>query len=138
VTEAVIDSSVVFKWLVEEDERHLRQAQTLQHRYDEGALRVFAASHIWLELLNAGVSRYAHTPAAVTEFAQEILRLRFSVREPELGQTARWTAEGLSAYDAAWVAVAEATGLPLITDDDEIVAVAPDVALPLSSVEIRA
>jgi predicted nucleic acid-binding protein len=40
--------------------------------------------------------------------------------------------EGLAAYDAAYVAVAEQTGARLITDDREILRVAPDLSGPLA------
>ena len=45
---------------------------------------------------------------------------------------ARWAANGLTAYDAAYVAVAEHAGAQLITDDEQIVAIAPGVATALS------
>ena len=44
---------------------------------------------------------------------------------------AHWTANGLTAYDAAYVAVAEQTGLVLITDDRDIPKHAPEIALAL-------
>jgi predicted nucleic acid-binding protein len=52
--------------------------------------------------------------------------------EPELSRVAYWTARGLTAYDAAYVAVAEANKAPLVTDDDRIVAVADEVATALA------
>jgi predicted nucleic acid-binding protein len=44
---------------------------------------------------------------------------------------ARWAANGLTAYDAAYVVVAEQAGVKLITDDEQIVASAPTVAAAL-------
>jgi hypothetical protein len=54
--------------------------------------------------------------------------------EPDLGRVARWTARGLTAYDAAYVALTDAEALPLVTDDDEIVRVAPEVAFALEGI----
>jgi predicted nucleic acid-binding protein len=46
---------------------------------------------------------------------------------------ARWTGRGLTAYDAAYVAVAEAEAVRLVTDDDLIVNVAPEISIALTS-----
>ena len=54
--------------------------------------------------------------------------LSFDLVEPELTAAARWVAVGLTAYDAAYVAVAEAGALPLITNDRTILELAPGVA----------
>jgi len=55
--------------------------------------------------------------------------------EPELARVAYWTARGLTAYDAAYVAVAEADGTRLVTDDDLIVTVAGEIATALAKIE---
>jgi predicted nucleic acid-binding protein len=47
-------------------------------------------------------------------------------------RVAHWTAQGLTAYDGAYVAVAEATGTRLVTDDDLIVEIAKGIAQPLA------
>jgi predicted nucleic acid-binding protein len=54
---------------------------------------------------------------------------------PALRDVARWAAAGLSAYDAAYVAVAQTFGAELITADQQIIAAAPDHARPLADVE---
>jgi len=54
------------------------------------------------------------------------------VTEPDLAGVAHWTAHGLTACDAAYVAVAEAVGAPLVTDDDLIVDIAGEIAQPLA------
>ena len=51
--------------------------------------------------------------------------------EPELQPIASWVARGLTAYDAAYVALAEERGEPLVTDDQAIVAIAGDIAQQL-------
>ena len=48
--------------------------------------------------------------------------------EPDLARVARWSAPGLTAHDAAYVAVAEQTLVKLITYDDLIPAVVPEIA----------
>jgi predicted nucleic acid-binding protein len=46
-------------------------------------------------------------------------------------RAARWTARGLTAYDGAYIAVAEAIGTTLITDDDLVV----EIAQPLAEIQ---
>lgn len=58
--------------------------------------------------------------------------LGFDVVEPDLADVAGWTARGLTAYDAAYVAVAHAAGLPLVTDDRDILRVAEMLAVPVT------
>jgi predicted nucleic acid-binding protein len=47
-------------------------------------------------------------------------------------RVAHWTARGLTAYDGAYVAVAEEVGARLITDDGLIVEIAEEIAQPLA------
>jgi len=56
------------------------------------------------------------------------------LREPKLQNIAAWTARGLTAYDASYVALAEAEAIQLITDDQLILAVARDTAKALSEI----
>ena len=58
--------------------------------------------------------------------------LGLQIVEPELAVLANWVANGLTAYDAAYVAVAEQTGALLITDDRGILSVAADLTAPLA------
>jgi len=74
-----------------------------------------------------------HWPAAdLEQLAATVPALGFQLVEPELQAIARWTAQGLTAYDAAYVAVAELAGLVLITDDRGIQAQAPTIAVALA------
>ena len=51
--------------------------------------------------------------------------------EPELQLVASWVARGLTAYDAAYVALAEERDLALVTDDETIIELAPEISRPL-------
>jgi predicted nucleic acid-binding protein len=57
--------------------------------------------------------------------------LGFELIEPELSGVAYWAASGLTAYDATYVAIAEQTGTQLVSDDAEIVRMAPELAAAL-------
>ncbi len=70
---------------------------------------------------------------ALVSLAGALEDVGFELIEPSLEGVARWIAQGLTAYDAAYVAVAEARA-ELVTDDDRIVSLAPGIARPLAPV----
>lgn len=75
-----------------------------------------------------------HLPAeALDELARTLAKLDVELEDPDLRSIARWTAAGLSAYDATYVALAEARAVQLTTDDEQILAVAPAIASRLGA-----
>jgi len=54
----------------------------------------------------------------LVDLAVALEDLGFDAREPELTRVARWTAHGLTAYVAAYVALADGDGIRLIIDVD--------------------
>jgi predicted nucleic acid-binding protein len=131
VTEAVLDASVILKWFRGEGERNLAAARSLRAAFEAGELLVFAPPLLRLEIVNVAGRRWRWAEGALVELAGALDELGFELKEAELGRVARWTAHGLTAYDAAYVAVAEAETIPLVTDDDRIVEAAPRVAVTL-------
>lgn len=132
MTEAVLDASVVLKWFHSEGEENVEAARRLRERFEEGELRALAPALLWLEVLNVAARRWRWTQDQLGQLATSLPELGFELFEPELPDVARWSAHGLTAYDAAYVAVAEHTGVELITDDSEIVRVAPELAVALA------
>jgi predicted nucleic acid-binding protein len=137
VTEAVLHASVVLKWFRGEGERNLAAARSLRAAFEAGELVVLAPPLLRLEIVNVAGSRWRWGEAALVDLGAALDELGFELKEPELGCVAQWTARGLTAYDAAYVALAEAEAIRLITDDDLIVAVAPRVATALADVTER-
>jgi predicted nucleic acid-binding protein len=131
VNEAVLDASVVLKWFHSEGEGHVEVARQLRAQFEDGRLRVLAPRLLWLELLNVAARRWGWPQAQLEQLAVTLEQLGFEVLEPGLLNVAKWAANGLTAYDAAYVAVAEQAGAQLITDDEQIVATAPGVATAL-------
>lgn len=132
MSELVLDASVVLKWFRTEGERHVGQARSLRTAFETGELLVFAPSLLPLELINVAGRRWGWEEPALLELAAALGEVGIELREPELARVARWTAEGLTAYDAAYVAVAEAEAIRLVTDDERIVATAPAIAIALA------
>jgi predicted nucleic acid-binding protein len=128
MTEAVLDASVILKWLRSEGERHADAAVALKTAFEAGDLSVAAPTFLRLEILNVAGRRWRLPTDALRRIAAGLDDLRFNFVEPPLLRIAYWTSEGLTAYDAAYVAVAEAIGVPLITDDDRIPLIASGIA----------
>jgi len=132
LNEAVLDASVVLKWFHSEGEDHVEAARELRERFEAGELRVFAPPFLWLEILNVASRRWHWTATQLDQLAGALPQLGFELIEPELAGIARWAAAGLTAYDAAYVAIAEQAGARLVTDDSEIVRLAPRFAVALA------
>ena len=130
MNEAVLDASVVLKWSAG-DQRGSVEARRLRADSEAGRLFAVAPALLFLELLNAAGTRWRWNGDALQELAAGLEDLAFDVGEPGLPSVASWVARGLTAYDAAYVALAEERGLALMTDDVKILELAPDIGRPL-------
>jgi predicted nucleic acid-binding protein len=131
LTDVVLDASVVMKWFRSEGERHVDNARSLRAAFEAGQLVILAPPLLRLEIVNVAGRRWQWAENALVELAVALDELGLEFKEPDLARVAFWTARGLTAYDAAYVALAETTPTRLITDDDSIVNVASDVATAL-------
>ena len=75
----------------------------------------------------------ALVPPALTDLASQLEQAAFELQEPDLPARAKWVGRGPTAY-AAYVALAEALGVPLVTDDDLIIEIARGIAAPLGQI----
>jgi predicted nucleic acid-binding protein len=130
--DVVLDASVVLKWFRAHGERHVEPARSLRRKFEAGELIVFAPPLLRLEIVNVAGRRWRWGEHALFELAGALDELGLELIEPELARVAQWTARGLTAYDAAYVAVAEAYNTRLVTDDDFVVGVAGEVASALA------
>lgn len=129
--EVVLDASVVLKWFHSEGEEHLQAARDLRSQFEAGELQVFAPPLLWLEVINVAARRWRWGLPQLEQLAALLPELGFVVAEPELHRVARWCAIGLTAYDAAYVALAEQAAIELITADRELSRVAAPITTPL-------
>lgn len=130
MSEAVLDASVVLKWFATE-QRGSSEARELRREYESGRLCVVAPALLFLELLDVAGRRWKWNRDALLELAADLEALSFEVGEPESQSVASWVAAGLTAYDAAYVALAEERQLSLVTDDRTILDLAPEICRPL-------
>lgn len=84
----------------------------------------------YLEILNVAARRWRWDGSSLLGLSAELERLDFEVADPPLAAIARWAGEGLTAYDACYVALAEIRGVPLVTNDQTVISLAPDIAQP--------
>ncbi len=133
--EVVLDASVVLRWFRTDGERHLEPARSLRATFEAGQLAVAAPPLLRLEIVNVAGRRWKWGEDALVELAAALDELGFEFENPELARVASWTARGLTAYDAAYVALAEARMTPLVTDDDLIVSLASEVATALADTQ---
>lgn len=132
MTDVVLDASVVAKWFRSTNERRVVEALALRTAFGSGEIEVIAPSLLPLELINIAGRKWHWARAQLEALAHEIEELGFEFVEPDLRSVARLTAAGLTAYDAAYVAIADDHELQLVTDDERLVAVVPHVAVALA------
>jgi predicted nucleic acid-binding protein len=129
--ELVVDASVLGKWIRTEGEAKLRAARQLRARFAQGAVTLVVPPLLYLELLNAAARRWKWSPARVARLASRLRALGLVVDEPPPVRVAHWTNQGLTAYDACYVALAEHRRCVLVTEDTQILATGGALVRPL-------
>lgn len=129
--DVVLDASVLLKWFHSQGERNVEQARAIRQQFEDGELHVLAPPLLWLETINVAARHWKWTAARLDRLAATLPKLGFQLLIADLADIGRWAAAGLTAYDAAYVAVAEKAGATLVTDDEQIVHVAPALACAL-------
>lgn len=132
MTVVVVDASIALRWLGPATGAGADGAQALLEEYESGRLSLIVPSLLFVELLNVAGRQWRWAEAALSELATRLEGMFTEVIDPGLSRVALWTARGLTAYDATYVALAEERGVQLITDDRQILAVAEGIAQPTS------
>ncbi len=133
MTEVVLDASVIIKWWRTEGEDGVEEARALRASFEAGELTVVAPPLLYIEVVNAFGRRWAWPEEDLVELADALVTTGFVIVQPNHRSVARWTARGLTAYDAAYVAVAESHGIGLVTADDRILDRVPTIARALGA-----
>ena len=127
----VLDASVALAIARAEPGAEAIRTILADHLAADGEIEV--PDHFWLELVNVMVRRYRRTAPEVVETIRELDELGIVTREidrPLLMLVLQWMlTEQLSAYDAAYLALAEVVDGRLLTLDDRLSAVAGERAI---------
>ena len=89
------------------------------------------------ELLNVAGRKWRFTQPSLDVLSSAIDSFDMDERHIDCTRIAPWIEQGLSAYDAAYVEVAESAGIRLITDDEQIIEIAPSIAQRLADVPVK-
>jgi predicted nucleic acid-binding protein len=126
----VVDASVALK-LLRDEPGHAEACARLRKAVLAGDA-LLVPSLFWLEVVNVLAHRYRYPPPAVVEAAYELERLGLTTTEVGrpgvLAVIDAVTRTGVTAYDAAYLALAEATDGRLLTADARLAAAAGDRA----------
>ena len=130
---AVVDASVAVKWFRREAKTHHEAALTIRRDFEAGDLHLAAPHLLLLEVLNVFGRRWQWRAQPLLNLAVELDDLAFDLIPPETQRIAPWISRGLSAYDGAYVAVAEQLGVPLVTTDERVIAASDGIAVHLAA-----
>ncbi len=135
----VLDASVAVALLVDESGSHT--ARGLAAGWETSGAELVVPSHFWLELTNVLVRRRGRSAAEALEGI--ILIDAFQPQTVELERAGLLLAldamdrHGLSAYDAAYIAVAQSMDARLATLDRRLAGAALDVGVPVEPFDAR-
>lgn len=126
---ACVDASVVVKWYKPMGEADRDAAIALRRAFEEGDAVLVAPSLLALELVNTLGRRWNWAADDLRSLVLAFADLELQLLEPDLATVAEWVVRGLTAYDAAYLAVAEGLGYPLVTADARVLAAAEGIAV---------
>lgn len=127
-----LDASVVLKWHRVEHEPRWEAAMRLREEFQSGRSRIVVPGLLHLELLNIAGRKWGWGADQMAGLGAELRGAGYEVHHPDPVAVAAWVGRGLTAYDAAYVAIAMEHGTILVTDDRRVVQIAGDVAVALT------
>lgn len=122
-----MDASVVLDWF-QPNQPGATDAIAWRRAFEAGRVVVIAPPLLQLEILNVAGRRWRWPAEALADLALQLHRMGFTWQTPSLAAIVPWVASGLTAYDAAYVALAETEQIRLITADALILQTAPHIA----------
>ena len=136
--EALLDTSVVVKWFVPEEDSE--KALSLRRAQEDRELQLYAPEVLLMELANALLYSSEFSAGEIikaleTPFELNILLIPFSLDALNLSVTLSM-AHNLTVYDSYFLALAQVMEIPLITADQRMLSrlTAEDGALSLEAI----
>ncbi|MBW6468052.1 MAG: type II toxin-antitoxin system VapC family toxin [Anaerosomatales bacterium] len=121
MTAAVIDSSVVHKWLHALGESRTEEATHILHKHLEGSVTLLAPSFMPVEVANSLRWKRRIEPAEALELIADLASIDIALFDSTYERVSRATTlayeHGMSVYDALFLALAEEMNCPLFTAD---------------------
>lgn len=132
--EFVIDSSIVTKWFMIEEDSSL--ALSVRDKFATRQIRLAVPTLLFYEVMNALRFSGKFNEVDLATAARSLSRYQFEIWRPMgmlLELSAQWgLRKDVTVYDACYVALAQRKGSKLITEDDELLDRFPALTLPLS------
>lgn len=123
---ALVDTSVVLKWLHEAGESEVAEARALLAAHRAGSARLLLLDLGLYELGNVLLRRLRLPGSVVADQLDLLLRLCGPVVHPapswHSAAAALGDRHGLTFYDSSWAAAAQALDCPLVSADRRLVA----------------
>lgn len=116
----VIDSSVIVKWLLSQNEDHIKQAQKLLDEIRQGKVVCFAPELVKYEIGNAILNK--NVPAIISDLAIDTfyrLPVNFIAETNEFAYSSFQIAAEykITYYDASFISLAQQENAILVTDN---------------------
>ncbi|MBI3858896.1 MAG: type II toxin-antitoxin system VapC family toxin [Thaumarchaeota archaeon] len=132
--EFVIDSSVVTKWFV--DEPNSDRAIQIRDEFATGRFRLAAPTLLFYEVMNALRFTGAFNESDLVVASKSLSKYQFEVWRPRgklLELSTQLSVRGdVTVYDACYIALAQRIGSRLITEDMELLAKFPKLAMAMT------
>ena len=139
VSPIVLDASAAIALIRSEGAEQAITLQISRHRIRGG--RLLVPDHFWIELTNVFMNRYAASPGEAVQILREVDELGVESMRTEralvLHAIEIQHRHRLSAYDATYLALAEAEDARLLTLDVKLAAAAGDRAVRLDGMPPR-
>lgn len=132
----VLDASIIVKWVKSANEKNVEKAREYYRRFRRKEIDIIVPDLIFYELANLASRQSGEALNIYRELIDSLFcsDIKIVPPDPELIQDAVEIAHDLevSAYDAAYLALASRFQTRMVTADDKLCAKAADLTIPLS------
>ena len=121
----VLDASIAIKWFSSINEEHVENALAIQEKHVSGEISIIVPDLFFLEVLNAFITKSKFGIEDISIVRDVLFKMNLEIKYPDntLLTVASEIAvkEGLTIYDAVYIAVAKSCDAILYTEDKKII-----------------